>query len=194
MSLSTAVATPTAAEAASLFGRLAEKRLYLDPMIGACCHSACSDCEWRDPEGGYRFDLLTANNNKWIPCYFFRDFEDQRGSHRPLWFSELFPDSEALLTRVQFGEALQAIPFTTMPLGPKGKLVPETAALSPLVLDAFWSWLAGESSSLSASRMRERLQDMSLDPNRDGAVGEGPDSVDWKSFAKALGAPPFERW
>jgi len=195
MTLSTAVSTSlTAAEAAALFGRLAENKLYLDRDVGACCHSACSDCEWREPGGGYRFDMLTAQFNKWLPCYVFRDFEDQRGSHRPVWVSTLFPDEEAELTRERFDAELQAAPFPAMPLGPKGKLVAETAGLSPLVLDTFWSWLAGDESTVSLGRVRERLQDMSLDANREGSIGEGPDSVDWKSFAKALGAPPFERW
>ena len=39
-----------------------------------------------------------------------------------------------------------------------------------------------------------RLQDMQSGEDRAGAIGEGPDFVDWKSFAKALGAQPFERW
>ena len=103
------VATSTStADAAKLFGRLAEAQLYLDPTIGACCHSACSDCEWRDPEGGYRcamldlyparrtpprahehllsylrssVDLLKSTQPKWVPCYRERDFADERGSH-----------------------------------------------------------------------------------------------------------------
>ena len=41
------------------------------------------------------------------------------------------------------------------------------------------------------ARMRGQ---MSLAEDREGAIGEGPDFVDWKSFAKALGAAPFERW
>ena len=32
-----ALATP---EAAKLYGRVAEKQLYLDKRVGACCHSA----------------------------------------------------------------------------------------------------------------------------------------------------------
>ena len=52
-----AVATP---DAAKLYGRIAEKQLFLDKDVGACCHSACSDCEWRLPDGGYRFDLLKS--------------------------------------------------------------------------------------------------------------------------------------
>merc|ERR1740117_1973342 len=88
-----AVATEVStADAAKLFGRLAEPVLYLDPTIGACCHSACSDCEWRDPEGGYRFDLLKAMQPKWVPCYRERDFADERGSHTTRWSSVLFPD------------------------------------------------------------------------------------------------------
>ena len=101
-------------------------------------------------------DMLTAQFNKWLPCYTFRDFEDQRGSHRPLWVSLLFPDVETELTRAHFDEALQAAPFPSMPLGPKGKLVAETAALSPLVLDTFWKWLAGDETTVSIGRVRER--------------------------------------
>lgn len=32
-----------AIDAARLYGRFAEKQLYLDAKVGACCHSACSD-------------------------------------------------------------------------------------------------------------------------------------------------------
>ena len=46
---STGVST---AEVAKLFGRFAENVLHLDRDVGACCHSACSDCEWRTPDGG----------------------------------------------------------------------------------------------------------------------------------------------
>lgn len=63
-----AVATSTStADAAKLFGRLAEAQLYLDPTIGACCHSACSDCEWRDPEGGYRCTMLDLHPARRTP-------------------------------------------------------------------------------------------------------------------------------
>lgn len=67
------------AEVAKLFGRMADSVLYLDPAVGACCHSACSDCEWRDKGGGYRFDVLKSVRNKWICCYAHRDFQDERG-------------------------------------------------------------------------------------------------------------------
>lgn len=101
--LSAAVATLPTAECAKLFGRFAENQLYLDPEVGGCCHSACDDCEWRLPDGGYRFDLLKAMKPKWVPCYQHRDFGDERGSHTPRWVAALFPDG-APLARDAFGD------------------------------------------------------------------------------------------
>lgn len=66
-------------QVAKLFGRFSEKTLYLEKEVGVCCHSACSDCEWRTPDGGYRFDILKATAPKWLPCYLSRDFGDERG-------------------------------------------------------------------------------------------------------------------
>tara|TARA_B110001452_G_scaffold258915_1_gene254656 strand:- start:1086 stop:1328 length:243 start_codon:yes stop_codon:yes gene_type:complete len=78
---------------------------------------------------------------------------------------------------------------------------PDEAAPSAEAVDAFWQFLVegsgdgdGDGAALSFATMRARLQDMSLDENRDGAVGEGPDSVVWKAFALALGCKPFDRF
>ena len=73
---------------------------------------------------------------------------------------------------------------------------PDDAAPSAEALDALWDWLCSgeELEEVDAATALRRLQDMSLSEDRDGAIGEGPDFVDWKSFAKALGAAPFERW
>ena len=101
--MQTTVATLPTAECAKLFGRFAENQLYLDPEVGGCCHSACDDCEWRLPDGGYRFDLLKAMKPKWVPCYQHRDFGDERGSHTPRWVAALFPDG-APLARDAFGD------------------------------------------------------------------------------------------
>lgn len=188
-----ALATP---EAAKLFGRFAEKELYLDKQVGACCHSACSDCEWRDPEGGYRFDLMKANFPKWLPCYLVRDFEDERGCHTPRWSSELFPDgADSSVSRADFAERLAALEFTEA-MGPKGKIKADAAELSDEAIDALWSYLCdGDAAeAVDAASALKRLQDMSPDEDREGVIGEGPDFVDWKNFAKALGAAPFERW
>ena len=189
-----AVATP---DAAKIFGRLAEPQLYLDKQVGACCHSACSDCEWRDPGGGYRFDLLKSTVPKWLPCYLERDFEDERGCHVPTWSAALFPDgADSTLSRTDFEEKFLALDFA-MPMGPKGMVKSDADAPSPEAVAAFWAWLCdgdAERDEVDAATALRRLQDMSPDEDRSGAIGEGPDFVDWKNFAKALGAAPFERW
>jgi len=191
-------AAMTTAEATSLFGRLSENKLYLDKNVGACCHSACSDCEWRDPGGGYRFDTMSAARRKWIPCYVRRDFADERGCHEPLWAQTLFPRSDEPLQRSELSERLEQLEFE-MPMGPRGTLKPEASQPSASAVDVFWEWLAGpDAESVTIDAALERLKDMSPaspdDPERLGAIGEGPDSVDWKNFAKALGAEPFARW
>ncbi|EOD28676.1 hypothetical protein EMIHUDRAFT_234836 [Emiliania huxleyi CCMP1516] len=160
---------------------LAEPLVHLDPEVGACCHSACSDCEWRLPDGGYRFDVLKATKPKWVPCYLRRDFGDERGCHEPRWASALFPGGGEV-TRAQFGEALAGLGFE-MPMGPRGSVgadggVPESAA------DALWAWLAGDGDALTPEGARTRLQAMAEDPQAEGAVGEGPDHLVWKEFAK----------
>ena len=181
-------------EAAKLFGRVAEKTLYLDKQVGACCHSACSDCEWREPDGGYRFDLLRATVPKWMPLYVSRDFEDERGCHEPVWAQTLFP-GDGTCTRQEFATRFAALEFS-MPMGPKGAIKADADKPSSEAVDAFWAWLCnGEScDELDAATALQRLQDMSLAENREGAIGEGPDMIVWKEFAKALGAAPFERW
>jgi len=51
-------------EAVKLFGRLAEKYIMLDASAGLCCYSACSDCEYREPGGGYRMADQSAARPK----------------------------------------------------------------------------------------------------------------------------------
>ena len=235
-SVSTAPAT---IEVAKLFGRMSDAVLYLDPAVGACCHSACDDCEWRDPEGGYRFDMLKAVKNKWVCCYVHRNFEDERGrsaesawrahvphvrevrftktravrcalfprtldqrlppvfcrSHSPRWVTVLFPEGEASapISRTEFDLRLGAAEFE-MPMGPRGNIKAGEDELEPETLAVLWMYLADGAETLSVQEAVRRLQDMSLDENRDGAVGEGPDMLDWKAFAKGLGALPFEKW
>ena len=51
-------------EAVKIFGRLAEKYIMLDDSGGLCCYSACSDCEFRLPGGGYRMADQSAARPK----------------------------------------------------------------------------------------------------------------------------------
>merc|ERR1719506_88276 len=72
----------------SLFGRLADKNILLDPSGGSCCYSGCADCEYRDPEtGGYRMPEMTAARPKWIVPYWRRTFGSKGGvkDHEASW-------------------------------------------------------------------------------------------------------------
>lgn len=197
--VATAVAVPPA-EVAKLFGRFAEKVLYLDKEVGACCHSACSDCEWRLPDGGYRFDYIKAARPKWVPCYLSRDHKlGSGGCHVPGWAAALFPDgTDTPITRADFEARIRDIAYSAA-MGPKGTIRSGEDTPSAEAFDLFWAWLSGGIDARPAEELEpmavlKRLQDMSLDENREGAIGEGPDSVDWKGFAKALGISPLDRW
>lgn len=116
-------------------------------------------------------------------------------SHTPRWVNILFPGREAgaALSRSDFTSRLCAAPFE-MPMGPRGNIVAGEDVLAPETLDSFWAYLAEGSETITLQTMVQRLQDMSPDENRDGAIGEGPDALDWKAFAKGLGVSPFEKW
>mmetsp|Transcript_4656 Transcript_4656/g.8497 ORF Transcript_4656/g.8497 Transcript_4656/m.8497 type:complete len:255 (-) Transcript_4656:2-766(-) len=194
---SSATAVPTL-EVAKIFGRLTEKMLYLDKNVGDCCHSACSDCEWRKPDGGYRFDYLRSARPKWIPCYLSREYlVNDGGCHVPVWVKTFFPDgveSNTPISHAEFKDRLQALKYAPC-MGPRGSIRPDESP-SPEALDLFWSYLSGgvdepPAEKLEPSALLQRLQDMSQDENREGEIGEGPDSVDWRSFANALGVKPM---
>mmetsp|Transcript_20940 Transcript_20940/g.42751 ORF Transcript_20940/g.42751 Transcript_20940/m.42751 type:complete len:141 (-) Transcript_20940:872-1294(-) len=79
-------------EAVKLFGRLAEKYIMLDDSGGMCCYSACSDCEFRLPGGGYRMADQSSSRAKWIPVYEQLKFESQGKEHTSKWSTDIFTD------------------------------------------------------------------------------------------------------
>mmetsp|Transcript_39410 Transcript_39410/g.92048 ORF Transcript_39410/g.92048 Transcript_39410/m.92048 type:complete len:215 (+) Transcript_39410:77-721(+) len=77
-------------EYTKLFGRLAEKYIMLDASAGLCCYSACSDCEFREPGGGYRMSEMSAARPKWIPCYEKREQPANNKEHTTKWSADIF--------------------------------------------------------------------------------------------------------
>ena len=69
---------------------------------------------------------------------------------------------------------------------------PDDAELADATVDALWEFLAAGSAELDAAACIARLQEMSLDENRDGAVGEAPTRSCGK-VAKGP-APRRQRW
>lgn len=173
------------AEAVALFGRLAEKAIYMDPNVGACCHSACSDCEWRKPDGGYRFDVMRSGRPKWFPSYTRRDFEDERGSHECQW-GTVFEGSDAL-EKDDFFMRLRALKFS-MPLGPAGFMTGQPE-VSDDILGRFWDALcraSGAEDVITAADVTAAIREWSTQEDVDEE--RGPDFASWEDFLAALRA------
>eukprot|EP00544_Gedaniella_sp_CCMP2646_P014477 CAMPEP_0202495466 /NCGR_PEP_ID=MMETSP1361-20130828/16564_1 /ASSEMBLY_ACC=CAM_ASM_000849 /TAXON_ID=210615 /ORGANISM="Staurosira complex sp., Strain CCMP2646" /LENGTH=213 /DNA_ID=CAMNT_0049126497 /DNA_START=71 /DNA_END=712 /DNA_ORIENTATION=- len=164
-------------EAVKLFGRLAEKYIMLDDTGGMCCYSACKDCEYREPGGGYRMADQSASRPKWIPVYDERKFEAMGKAHTSKWSAELFADGPAV-TKEEFVDALTTKLEYSPPLG--GPYVSKSAAKlensegASLVFDL----LAGDKEKLTKHRMSTRLRELS----------DGEEGITWASFQRIVGA------
>ncbi|CAM9552719.1 unnamed protein product, partial [Phaeothamnion confervicola] len=155
---------------AKLFGRLAEKTLFLDDSSGACCHSGCDGCPFR-----YSFDVMQAGRPKWIPTYTLRCFEDGR-SHAAAWHLGLFPASAASeTTREDFAAIIPTLAFS-MPMGPPGLIAVKDSAPSPAAVALLWERLADDGNRLSTDGMLAKLQSWSSDGQ----------AVTWRDFERAI--------
>lgn len=162
-------------EAVKLFGRLAEKYIMLDESGGMCCYSACKDCEFRLPGGGYRMADQSASRPKWIPTYGERSFGGQSKQHTAKWLTDLFGE-ETALTKEDFVAKIVDMPFAP-PLG--GPFVAASAAQieDTSAAEALFDLLAGDKEKLARFRMSKSLQEMS----------EGEQGLTWPAFSRALG-------
>lgn len=93
-----------------LFGRLAEKYIMLDESGGMCCYSACKDCEYRLPGGGYKMADQSAARPKWIPVYEERNFAGQNKEHKTKWSTEIFSEGPSV-TKEEFVQALTELQY-----------------------------------------------------------------------------------
>ena len=161
-------------EAVKLFGRLAEKYIMLDETAGMCCYSACSDCEYRLPDGGYRMADQSAARPKWIPSYVSRTINGK--DHTTKWSSELFAEGETALDESTFCERLVALAYAP-PLG--GPYVGASAATIEDITPAkiLFEVLADGKEKLTKARMSTRLKQLA----------DGEEGMTWPKFQQALG-------
>ena len=164
-------------EAVKLFGRLAEKFIMLDASAGLCCYSGCSDCEYREPGGGYRMADQSSARPKWIPCYDRREFASQGKEHTTRWSVEIFADGKPVVTKDQFVERVVNMKFVA-PLG--GPFLSASAAAIEDVsaAAAFFDVLAGENEKLTRYRMEKEMK----------SLANGEEGLTWAMFSAALGA------
>jgi len=160
-------------EAVKLFGRLAEKYIALDSSAGACCYSACTDCEWRLPGGGYQMADQSASRPKWIPNYESRNSNNRE--HVTVWSSEIFTSGPAV-EKDEFVERLTVIQYTPPLGGPyvgasAGGIDDATAA------EHLFDVLAEGKTKLTKHKMSVRLKELA----------DGEEGLIWPAFQRAMG-------
>jgi hypothetical protein len=162
-------------EAVKVFGRLAEKYIMLDESGGLCCYSACKDCEFRLPDGGYRMADQSSSRPKWIPVYEERSFASQNKEHVAKWKAEIFTNGPAV-TKEEFVTALVQMTYAPPLGGPyvsasAGKLESNTAA------ERLFEVLANGKEKLARHKMSVRLKELS----------GGEQGLTWPAFQTAMG-------
>jgi hypothetical protein len=160
-------------EAVKLFGRLAEKFIMLDSSGGACCYSACSDCEFRLPGGGYIMADQTAARPKWIPAYETRSANGKE--HTTKWSNEIFENGPAV-TKDEFLAIMMGLAYVP-PLG--GPYVGASAATveDMTATEKLFEVLTDGKKKLTRHRMSIRLKQLA----------DGEEGLTWMGFQSALG-------
>eukprot|EP00978_Attheya_sp_CCMP212_P032731 scaffold129080_cov44-Attheya_sp.AAC.6 len=162
-------------EAVKLFGRLAEKYIMLDASAGLCCYSGCSDCEYREPGGGYRMADQSASRPKWIPNYDHRSFPSSGKEHTTKWSSELFTEGPAV-SKEEFVERLMNLSFAP-PLGGPYMSASSAGIEDTTAAVALFDVLAGGKEKLTKHRFGLEIK----------ALAGGDEGLTWPNFSAALG-------
>ncbi|GAX21435.1 hypothetical protein FisN_10Hh013 [Fistulifera solaris] len=169
---SQAAAAVSPKEAVKIFGRLAEKYIMLDSSAGMCCYSACADCEFRLPGGGYRMADQSAARPKWIPSYETRQANGKE--HSTKWSTKIFTEGPAV-SMEEFVEKIQQIEYVP-PLG--GPYVGASSAAfdNDQALQSFFEILSNGKEKLTRHRMSQRLKELA----------DGEEGLTWAAFSKAF--------
>jgi len=148
----------------------------LDASAGMCCYSGCTDCEYREPGGGYRMADQSSARPKWIPCYDQREFLTQGKEHTTKWSSEIFVDT-MVVTKEEFVERVINMEFKP-PLG--GPFLAASAAgiEDESAAATLFDVLAGEKEKLTRHRMGKEMK----------VLSGGEEGITWAMFSAALGA------
>jgi len=162
-------------EAVKLFGRLAEKYIMLDDSGGMCCYSACSDCEFRLPDGGYRMADQSASRPKWIPVYEHRSFESQGKEHTSKWSTEIFSEGPAVSKEEFIAKMTNEMVYAPSLGGPYLSASSATIEDDTLVGKLF-DLLAGDKEKLTKHRMSTRMKEI---------AGE-EEALTWPTFLSTL--------
>lgn len=161
-------------EAVKIFGRLAEKYIALDSSGGMCCYSACTDCEFRLPGGGYVMADQTAARPKWIPNYETRNSNNRE--HVTVWSTGIFANGKPAVTKDEFVDQVVSLAYTP-PLG--GPYVGASAAKieDAAAVQYLFDALADGKTKLTKHKMSVRLKQLA----------DGEEGMTWQSFERVMG-------
>lgn len=174
-SLASAEVSVDPKEAVKLFGRLAEKYIMLDDSGGMCCYSACSDCEFRLPDGGYKMADQSAARPKWIPVYEHRAFETLGKEHASKWSTEIFAEGPAVSKDEFVAKVTNELAYAPSLGGPY--LSASGAAIEDdKLVGKLFDLLAGDKEKLTKHRMSTRMKEI---------AGE-EEALTWPTFLSAL--------
>eukprot|EP00569_Conticribra_weissflogii_P018269 CAMPEP_0171444540 /NCGR_PEP_ID=MMETSP0881-20121228/33731_1 /TAXON_ID=67004 /ORGANISM="Thalassiosira weissflogii, Strain CCMP1336" /LENGTH=219 /DNA_ID=CAMNT_0011968287 /DNA_START=28 /DNA_END=687 /DNA_ORIENTATION=- len=162
-------------EAVKLFGRLAEKYIMLDASAGMCCYSGCSDCEFREPGGGYRMADQSSARPKWIPSYDHREFNSGK-EHTSKWSTEIFTEGPSV-TKEEFVSRLINMDFVP-PLGGPYLAASAAGIDDETPATTLFDILAGEKEKLTKHRMGLQIK----------SLANGEEGLTWAHFSTAMGA------
>jgi len=146
----------------------------LDSSGGMCCYSACSDCEFRLPDGGYRMADQSSARPKWIPTYEERIFESQNKQHVSKWSTDIFTDGPAV-TKEDFVTRLVESKFVP-PLGGPFLSASSAGVEDMTAAEKLFDVLVGDKEILTKHKMSVRLKELS----------SGEEGLVWAAFEKAL--------
>jgi hypothetical protein len=160
-------------EAVKVFGRLAEKYIALDSSGGMCCYSACTNCEFRLPGGGYVMADQSAARPKWIPHYESRNSNNR--DHTTKWSTGVFVQGPSV-SKDEFVRQVAGLDYAP-PLG--GPYVGASTAKidDTAVLEHLFDLLADGKTKLTRNRMSIRLKQLS----------NGEEGMTWQAFERVMG-------
>jgi hypothetical protein len=160
-------------EAVKVFGRLAEKYIALDSSGGMCCYSACTNCEFRLPGGGYVMADQSAARPKWIPHYESRNSNNR--DHITKWSTGVFVQGPSV-SKDEFVRQVAGLDYAP-PLG--GPYVGASTAKidDTAVLEHLFDLLADGKTKLTRNRMSIRLKQLS----------NGEEGMTWQAFERVMG-------
>jgi hypothetical protein len=170
-------------DAVRVFGRLAEKYIMLDESGGMCCYSACKDCEYRLPDGGYRMADQRSSRPKWIPVYEERKFASNNNNmeHTAKWKMGIYAKQDgdgckSFVTKEEFVSTLVDLEYVP-PLGGPYVAASGGTLEDTTVVEYLFDLLADGKDKLSRHKMSLRLKEMA----------HGEQGLTWPSFQAALG-------